>query len=74
MNLVRAMTRDPAKYKNPEEFDPDRFFDANNQLNNDDVTYAFGFGRRFVVCLLCLKNLSNFSSGFALAATWLLLR
>jgi cytochrome P450 len=43
------MTRDPAKYKDPEDFDPDRFFDENGKLNNDDVAYVFGFGRRFVL-------------------------
>jgi cytochrome P450 len=49
MKLNRAMTRDPAKYKNPEEFNPDRFLDENGKLNNDDVAYVFGFGRRFVL-------------------------
>ncbi|KAF9484256.1 cytochrome P450, partial [Pholiota conissans] len=43
---VWAMTRDPIKYKNPEEFNPDRFFDENNELNKDDMMFTFGFGRR----------------------------
>ncbi|KAF9475163.1 cytochrome P450 [Pholiota conissans] len=43
---VWAMTRDPTKYKDPEEFNPDRFLNADNELNDDEVTYAFGFGRR----------------------------
>jgi hypothetical protein len=46
--LFRAMSRDPLKYKNSEEFNPDRFFDEKKQLNDDDVPYTFGFGRRFV--------------------------
>ncbi|KAF9484255.1 cytochrome P450 [Pholiota conissans] len=43
---IWAMTRDPIKYENPEEFNPDRFFDNNGELNTDDVGYTFGFGRR----------------------------
>ncbi|KAF8174079.1 cytochrome P450 [Pholiota molesta] len=43
---VWAMTRDSEKYKDPEAFNPDRFFDENGDLNNDDIGYAFGFGRR----------------------------
>ncbi|KAF9485046.1 cytochrome P450 [Pholiota conissans] len=43
---VWAMTRDSEKYKDPEVFNPDRFFDENGELNSDDVGYAFGFGRR----------------------------
>ena len=46
MWFIRAMTRDPEKYKDPEVFNPDRFFDENGELNSDDVGYAFGFGRR----------------------------
>jgi cytochrome P450 len=42
----RAMTRDSEKYKDPEAFNPDRFFDEKEDLNGDDVGYAFGFGRR----------------------------
>lgn len=44
--LYRAMTRDPAKYKDPEIFNPDRFLTETGELNDDEVTYAFGFGRR----------------------------
>lgn len=40
------MTRNEAKYTNPEEFYPERFFDAAGELNNDSVNYAFGAGRR----------------------------
>ncbi|KAF8174065.1 cytochrome P450 [Pholiota molesta] len=43
---VWAMSRDPEKYEEPEIFNPDRFFDENGELNNDDVGFAFGFGRR----------------------------
>ncbi|KAF9475162.1 cytochrome P450 [Pholiota conissans] len=43
---IWGMTRDPTKYKGPEEFNPDRFLNADNELNDDEVTYAFGFGRR----------------------------
>lgn len=40
------MTRNEAKYTDPEEFYPERFFDAAGELNNDSVNYAFGAGRR----------------------------
>ena len=43
------MTRDPIKYKDPEEFNPERFLTEAGELNGDEVSYAFGFGRRFVV-------------------------
>ena len=40
------MTHDPVKYKEPETFNPDRFLTETGDLNDDDVNYAFGFGRR----------------------------
>ncbi|KAF8964419.1 cytochrome P450 [Flammula alnicola] len=43
-----AMTRDPVKYEHPELFNPDRFLDRDGNLNDDDMTYTFGFGRRSV--------------------------
>ncbi|KAF9485107.1 cytochrome P450 [Pholiota conissans] len=43
---IWAMTRDPERYENPENFNPDRFLDENGRLNDDDVGYTFGFGRR----------------------------
>ncbi|KAI6001137.1 cytochrome P450 [Pisolithus marmoratus] len=44
-----AMTRNEARYSNPEEFRPQRFFTANGELNDDHVNYAFGAGRRICV-------------------------
>ena len=46
LTLSRAMTRNEAKYARPEEFRPERFFTAGGELNNDNVQYAFGAGRR----------------------------
>ncbi len=42
------MTRNDAKYKNPDTFDPKRFLDKNGALTDDEIIYAFGFGRRYV--------------------------
>lgn len=44
--LHRAITRDSNKYPDPDTFNPNRFFDDNGELNDDDVGYVFGFGRR----------------------------
>ncbi|KAF7357538.1 O-methylsterigmatocystin oxidoreductase [Mycena sanguinolenta] len=41
-----AMTRDETIYHEPDRFNPDRFFTADGQLNEDATVLAFGFGRR----------------------------
>ncbi|KAF9533206.1 cytochrome P450 [Crepidotus variabilis] len=43
---VWAMAHDPKRYPDPENFNPDRFFNENGDLNDDDMLYTFGFGRR----------------------------
>ncbi len=55
------MTRDPIKYKDPEEFKPERFLTEAGELNDDEVSYAFGFGRRSVVLLF--SNFEKFDIG-----------
>ncbi|KAE9386329.1 cytochrome P450, partial [Gymnopus androsaceus JB14] len=44
----RAMNRDPAVYKRPEEFLPERFLDASSggPFIDIDSIHAYGFGRR----------------------------
>ncbi|KAH7913777.1 cytochrome P450 [Hygrophoropsis aurantiaca] len=45
---VWAMSHNEAKYPNPSEFRPERFFDANGELNDDTMSMAFGcVGRYF---------------------------
>jgi hypothetical protein len=43
----RAMTHNESQYSEPFEFKPERFFDKNGELNDDDKILAFGFGRRY---------------------------
>lgn len=49
MPNVWAMTRNEQKYPNPSQFSPERFLDAEGNLNDDTVDIAFGFGRRICV-------------------------
>ncbi|KAF7357530.1 Cytochrome P450 [Mycena sanguinolenta] len=43
---VWAMTRDETIYYEPDRFNPDRFFTADGNLNEDATILTFGFGRR----------------------------
>ncbi|KAF7357563.1 O-methylsterigmatocystin oxidoreductase [Mycena sanguinolenta] len=43
---VWAMTRDESIYHEPDRFNPDRFFTADGNLNEDTTILTFGFGRR----------------------------
>ena len=59
----RTLLHDPRLYKDPLEFQPDRFTDVattetevSSELPSDPYTYAFGFGRRYVVRLTRDKN------------------
>lgn len=63
----RAMSRDPEKYDDPETFNPSRFLDESGKLNNDEVEYAFGFGRRSVQIVLKSITYSTTSIGSAQA-------
>lgn len=50
----RTMSRDPKKYHNPEVFNPSRFLLEDGRLNDDEVQYVFGFGRRYAITPLLL--------------------
>ncbi|KAF8880418.1 cytochrome P450 [Infundibulicybe gibba] len=45
---IWAMTHDEKVYKDPDSFQPERYFE-DGKLNNDDTVLAFGFGRRACV-------------------------
>ncbi|KAF8880414.1 cytochrome P450 [Infundibulicybe gibba] len=45
---IWAMTRDESVYKDPDSFQPERYFE-NGELNDDDTVLAFGFGKRICV-------------------------
>lgn len=42
----RAMAHDEVTYPNPDAFRPERFFDKNGKLNDEDLIIAYGFGKR----------------------------
>lgn len=44
--MDRAMTHKEEIYPDPDVFRPERFFDANGNLNDDSRVLAYGFGRR----------------------------
>jgi cytochrome P450 len=46
---VWAMSQNEQKYPNPSQFSPERFLNADGNLNDDTVDMAFGFGRRICV-------------------------
>lgn len=43
----RAMTHDDEIYPDPDVFKPERFFNKDGTLNDDDHVLAYGFGRRY---------------------------
>ncbi|KAJ3505895.1 hypothetical protein NLJ89_g7172 [Agrocybe chaxingu] len=44
-----AMAHDEEKYREPDTFNPERFFTENGELNGDSRVLAYGFGRRACV-------------------------
>ncbi|EGO03750.1 hypothetical protein SERLA73DRAFT_119400 [Serpula lacrymans var. lacrymans S7.3] len=49
MANIWAMSHNEDKYPDSDEFKPERFFMPDGKLNNDNVSFVFGFGRR--VCI-----------------------
>ncbi|KAF9532705.1 cytochrome P450 [Crepidotus variabilis] len=41
-----AISHNTTIYDESDRFDPSRFFNLDGQLNDDDLSYAFGYGRR----------------------------
>ncbi|KAF7348414.1 O-methylsterigmatocystin oxidoreductase [Mycena sanguinolenta] len=46
---IWAMVHDESIYPNPDQFNPERFLNADGQLNTDDRILGFGFGRRICI-------------------------
>ncbi|KAF7365092.1 O-methylsterigmatocystin oxidoreductase [Mycena venus] len=46
---IWAMVHDESTYPNPDQFNPERFLNADGQVTSDDHILAFGFGRRACV-------------------------
>ncbi|KAF9469732.1 cytochrome P450 [Collybia nuda] len=46
---IWAMTHDESIYTEPDAFKPERFINGDGKLNDDDLTFVFGFGRRICV-------------------------
>ena len=42
------MTHEESVYPDPFTFKPERFFDENGKLKDEDRILAFGFGRRYL--------------------------
>jgi cytochrome P450 len=55
----RAMTHDKSVYPEPFAFKPERFFDKNGDLNDDDRILAFGFGRRYFLSSTVVNSFSR---------------
>ncbi|EIW84420.1 cytochrome P450 [Coniophora puteana RWD-64-598 SS2] len=59
-----AMSRNPSRYPDPETFRPERFLTKDGELNNDDVRFTFGWGRR-----ICPGRYSAFAAIWIAAAS-----
>ncbi|KIJ67614.1 hypothetical protein HYDPIDRAFT_108480 [Hydnomerulius pinastri MD-312] len=76
---VWAMTQDNKRYPDSDKFKPERFLNTDGTLNNDTVSYVFGFGRRIcpgrhfadaslwsaIVSVLAVFNIEKPESGFS---------
>ena len=43
----RAISQNEEIYSNPDSFNPERFFNPDGTLNDDNIEFAFGYGRRY---------------------------
>jgi cytochrome P450 len=56
MQTSRAMTHDESVYPEPFAFKPERFFDNNGELDDDNKILAYGFGRRYLPSSFTIVN------------------
>jgi hypothetical protein len=60
------MTHEENVYPDPFTFKPERFFDGDGKLKDEDRLLAFGFGRRYIPSFTIVNHATHNDTGFVL--------